>query len=229
MLISSHVPKTAGSTFRALLRRLEPGRVYFDYGTSQYELADPNDPGLVGRLARMRRSWPSWFGPGPWHRIIHGHFPATKYAHRYPGAQLVTWLRDPVERVVSHYRHLQRRPSRAHTIGWRVHTDGLSLLDFAAIDSMRNLQSRYLMGLPLDRFAFIGLQERFDEMLPGFFATVGREPVAAPIRNVSPDKSHLSRYELEPEVRSALLDLNAADVELYRLAQERAYASGWLT
>lgn len=227
-IVSVHIPKTAGSTFRAILRRLEPGRVYYDYG-SQFVIADPGTPSLLGRLERARRRLPSLLGPMPWHRVIHGHFPAARFAQRYPDSPFITWLRHPVDRVVSHYHHLRRHPSRSHTISWTMKTTGMELSDFIEISSMQNLQSRYLAGFPLDRLAFVGLQEHFDAMMPAFFETLGRDPVPFEARNVSPDKSHRSGYSIPQEVEARIRDLNRADEELWHSARDFARARGWLS
>lgn len=227
-IVSCHIPKTAGSSFRAMLHKMEPGRVYFDYGR-QYAISDPEPPTTVGRLARLKRVWPSWFGPAPWHRIIHGHFPATKYRQRFPRARNVTWLRDPVERVVSNYYHWTRKPSPAHSVGWSVKKQGLSVLEFARIPIMRNLQSTYLQGVPLTSFDFVGIQERFDELLPAFFDVVERERIQAPVRNVSPDKAPNARYDLPEEVRAEILDLNSADARLYDDGKALIEARGWIS
>ncbi len=217
MLLSVHVPKTAGSTLKAILRRVYGPNIHFDY-QDQYGFVDPMPPTLGIRLRRSVKGLRYRRKLRPTDRCIHGHFRARKYLADFPDHRLMTWLRDPVERVASHYDHWRRHPDLAHSVCRRLIRERLTLVQFAEIDMMRNLQSRYLDGLALDVFDFVGIQEQFDRMLPSLFEFLGAAPLAVRARNVSPAKAPAGRYPLDPDSRRTLKALNAEDCALYAAA-----------
>jgi hypothetical protein len=211
MIISVHIPKTAGKSFLAVLRdEFGEGRICEDWH------AGPRIEGGVSVLG----AWVEDFNKQR-RRIynyqrrrrfdcIHGHFTASTYA--FLDGPMVAWVRDPVERVVSHHAFFKRFEDQSNRLMLAVR-DGMPLLDFAAQPRMRDLQSRYL-DVPLDRFAFIGRTEHFDEDLPRAAAALGFDTRGVPRDNTNPDKKG-DRYELEPGVRARLEELNRADRELH--------------
>lgn len=226
MLISVHLPKTAGGSFREHLIGLYAPHICFDF-TDQYHFVDTTPPTPLMRLQRKLRSYK--LGRSrllDTDRCIHGHFRADKYLSRFPNARLVTWVRDPVERVVSHYQHWKRNRNMSHSISRRIIRENLSLLQFAEIEVMRNLQSRYLNGVPLDDFWFVGVQEYFEAMIPLFYAQLNLEPVTyQPITHAS-EKPVQERYVLDPESWARIDALNQQDRWLYEQALERSRSLG---
>lgn len=218
MLISVHIPKTGGVTLRALWQRTFGPNVYFDYG-SQYAFTDPVPPTPGVRARRLARQLRRWRRLRPTDRCIHGHFRAGRYEAHFPGAPVVTWLRDPVERVASHYYFWQRYPDRAHGVCRQVLRERLSLEEFAEIPAMRDLQSRYCDGWPLARFAFVGVVERFHELAPRLLLLAGAGPTPLPPpANVGTARAPGARYVLPPSTRNHLERMNANDRELYEQA-----------
>ncbi len=152
---------------------------------------------------------------------MHGHFIATKYWHRYPDAHYIAWFREPVERLASHYHYWKRNPDPQHPVCRRLIEEDLSLEAFAALPEMRDVQSRLLGEVPVDALAFVGITERYDDSLELFrrIFDPGLEP-GATRKHVNPERSG-DRYQLDPAVRSAIAELNAADMALYPRAVAR--------
>jgi hypothetical protein len=153
--------------------------------------------------------------------VVHGHFVAAKYWRVHPEARFVTWFRDPVERLASHYHYWLREPDPANATCRRLLEERLSLLAFAALPEMRDVHARFLGGVPLERFAFVGLTERFDEGMDLFrrlFCPELRYESAR--RNVNPERGG-ERYELDPAERAAIAELNRADLALHARACAR--------
>lgn len=122
---------------RRILQKVYGDGLYIDYTGRP---TDPEPPSLQARLTTFKNV----VGRRP--RLasrdcIHGHFKASKYDGRIPQATKVTWLRDPVERVVSHYNYWKRTPTSKHSVCRALHREGWSLLEFARHDSMRNLRA----------------------------------------------------------------------------------------
>jgi len=74
-----------------------------------------------------------------------------------PASHVVTFVREPVARVVSHWRWANRKHPDAE--------GPCTLLQFAARPVHQNVQSRYLQGAPLDEILCLGVTERFGESL----------------------------------------------------------------
>jgi len=212
-LVSVHIPKTAGTAFRTILDEIYGEGLLLDYG-DQYSFMDVVKPGFV---LRSRRLWKkirrgAYLQDKTNARCVHGHFRATKYRDSFPEAKFAVWLRDPVDRLVSHYYHWKRIPDYNHTLCRMVNEESLSLVDFAELEVMRNLFLRYLDGMSVSQFDFVGIQERYEEDIKGFYEMVGVAP-RGPVRRVN--ENALRPRELDGKVRKHLRRLNSLDYELY--------------
>jgi len=200
MLISIHIPKCAGTSFRHVLRHVYGDGLWLNYGT------------IFSRAQAQEHLIP------PGSKCIHGHFLADALDDFASDAQRITWLRHPVERVVSNYFHFLRSPDVRDDCCRAIYERGLSLRQFAELDWMRNGATRYLAGKSLGEFAFVGVAERFEESLDVFAKTFGwPQPLPAPVENTNPQRTSLN-YELSAEDSNFILALNTADLALYRSA-----------
>jgi hypothetical protein len=212
LIVSIHIPKTGGESFRELLESLAGGHLQRDYGDRPLAPMSRLDR---YRLARRRVE----LEPGT--TVVHGHFIATKYWRRYPNARYVAWFREPVERLASHYHYWKRHPDRSNPTCRRLIDEDLSLEAFAALPEMRDVQSRFLGQVPMSRLAFVGLTERFDESIELFRrAFYPALDVSVTQTNANPERSG-ARYDLEPGVRRAIEQLDRADMRLYAAARAR--------
>jgi len=196
MLLSVHIPKTGGVSFRNMLSGY--------YGT-----------GFVLSYWEVSDAWGRILPEAPkTATCIHGHFVAHELADRFPAARLVTWVRDPAERVASSYYHRLRDPDPRNYVTRMVHEKKLSLLEFAELPEARN-EMAWFMGRrrPAD-FAFIGITEYFTEAMGRFSQQFGVP--AQPIRRDNCNPARVStRYSLPPEVRARILALNEIDAGIY--------------
>lgn len=147
-LISVHIPKTAGTSFRFILDHIYGKRLQYIYSKEQ------------GTSEIWRDRLPVIHSES---RAIHGHFPATHtLVEHYPEAKLIAWIRDPVARIISYYnywRGVKRHGNPNHDY-FLEHN--LSLLEFARLDFMKNEMIGHLNRVSLEAFTFIGIVERFD-------------------------------------------------------------------
>jgi hypothetical protein len=212
LIVSVHVPKTGGVSFREVLDEIAGGRMVQDYGDQ------PLAPRSGWRRLRERlRRVELPAGT----RVVHGHFVAAKYWRAYPEARYVAWFRDPIERLASHYYYWLREPDLAHPLCKRMLDERMSLETFAALPEMRDVHVRFLGGVPVERFAFVGLTERFDEGMELFRRLFCPErAIAVERRNANPARGG-DGYEIPAETRRALEDANRADIALYARARER--------
>jgi len=154
LIVSIHIPKTAGSSFKQLLEETNKS---ISYSYDQLPLLQRFYNKEVKKVSVDNES-----------DILHGHFIADSVSDiRSLDLQYIVWLRNPVERVVSHYFYWQRNPNINQPICKKI-MEGLTLKEFSQIESMRNVQSFFLGQVPLKQFSFIGIQEKFQDSISKF-------------------------------------------------------------
>src|SRR5690606_33266366 len=96
-LLSLHIPKTAGTSFRNILKSV--------YGEDAVVRLDINK-NLLTRLNEELYESPAI----PNARVLHGHY-FYKNIHKRveipEEVKIITWLRDPVKRVISNFYYLE--------------------------------------------------------------------------------------------------------------------------
>jgi hypothetical protein len=211
-LISVHIPKTGGITFRKHLERVFGSkRVFLDYNHTDrpdYKPGPPK-PYLLAQLRKTKKT-----------TAIHGHLFLSTY-HRPAGVQRCMWFRDPIERLLSHYYYWLRSPDFDHPNCQRLHEDGLSVVEFAEIPELKNVFTRFLDGTPMHELDFIGLVEDYQRSLKLFYAMYAPHLNPAELtehinKNVAKDNS---RYRLGDKERKRLETLNHRDMGLYAEAK----------
>ena len=212
LIVSVHIPKTGGETFRDILEALTEGHLQRDYGDR------PLAPMTLRQRIRLATSRPHL---KPDTRAVHGHFIATKYWRRYPQASYMAWLREPVERLASHYHYWKRKPDRNNPTCRKLIEEDLSLPAFAALPEMRDVQTRFIGEVPVTDLAFVGLTERYDDSIELFRCAFYPDMAAqADRQNANPERSG-DNYDLPPTTRASIAEMNRADTELYGQATAR--------
>jgi hypothetical protein len=225
-----HSPNTAGGTVTAMLAAAYSAPAIHRAG---------NYLGWADKASRKVERWNRRGG-----QVAVGHVPYSVFqaADLPAGTQYMTFLRDPVERVLSHYYgHVDRarlshnpKPPNPELGGTRA--DSLEqALEEKRLPLLRNLATRFLCGDPdpwaelsplalsdarvnLRRFAFIGIQERFEESMERLQAMlaldVPRESYKD--RHVSTDRP--AAEDIPADQRALILEHNKLDVALYEFA-----------
>jgi hypothetical protein len=231
-IIFLHIGKTAGSSLRGILRRQvrrdqilefraplpEPGRLRREGGLAAFAAIPEAD--------RARA------------RLVMGHAPYGLHELIPRPSTYVTMLRDPVELVVSLYRYIGRTPN--HILHDELRSRGLPLEGFVTSGlslETDNSQTRALAGdmsAPFggcdeemlatarahleDRFAVVGLTDRFDESLLLMGRAFDWSRLYYVAANVAPTAE---RVPPSPETVEQIRAANSLDVELYAWATER--------
>jgi hypothetical protein len=216
MIVSIHVPKTAGKSFRLRLEALLGSRMMSDY--ADWIGLDTSEARAqrAEQAARMHAQRDEILHK---YDLIYGQFIADKYVGQFPIVAFTAFLRDPCQQAVSHYQFLSRHNEIDHPWVKRFREERPTLPEF--IEALPNFQSVYLGRVPLDEFAMIGLFEQYDRSVALFEAVFGLKlPPETERTNVNPGR--LERcYEIDPMVRRAIDIYRAGDVDLYRRACER--------
>jgi hypothetical protein len=215
MIISVHVPKTAGNSFRECLADSFGDRLLSDYG----DWAGCDLPAATARsamrTAAMRNRAPELLTN---YDVIHGHFAADKYLGLFPSAEYVAFFRHPYQQAIAHYYFLLRNPQREHPEERVLHDEQMTLLDYLEWDAFRNHQTKYLGSLSIDDFSMIGLSCEFRKSLWAFRKIFGVDLGDERFCNVNPGVA--GPYVLTRDVKRAIDKHRAADIELYRRAIE---------
>ncbi len=204
-LISLHIPKTAGTSFRKILEK--------QYGHALTRLDIRNGKLLVDEKLFWGSALPAQS------KVIHGHFmyPALRQylAEGKEKPKMITWLRDPIDRVISNYYYLAGRMAEE----LNEEEKGLnilmkmqkSLLEYAESDFARNRMSKFLEGTEPEDFFFIGLTEEFESDVKKLAGLLGWKIQELPHLNKSRDY----RQGIGSEILERIAALNEKDMLLY--------------
>jgi len=210
-LVSLHIPKTAGTSFRNILKAVygEENIVRFDIKIKTRKIDIENKPFEKDRLPENIKG-------------IHGHFHYLDLVEQVnvpPSAKWITWLREPSQRVLSNYFYLSER-LRDELDEERKGLNILakmqrSLIEFSRDEINRNRMSKFLAGIDLNQFAFIGLQETYEADLERLAGILGWNSYPNLKHNVT-----AARPMVDPEVLAEIRELNSDDYKLYAEAIE---------
>ncbi len=205
-LISLHIPKTAGTSFRHMLKEV--------YGDDQVVRFDINEKGIARLNQQIYEETKL-----PSVKVIHGHFSftdITSMAYDQQSVKMITWLRNPVSRVISNYFYLEQRlkdlldeEKNQLNILSKMQR---SLMEYARAEVNRNRQSKFLRGADMDAFDFIGIQEDFDRDIIALAGALGWSDLPPVLHH---NKTKSERHKLSSDILEEIRDLNKDDVQWY--------------
>lgn len=202
-----HIPKTAGTSFRvALEHRFEARNVWADYSPEAPEthpavldfIYGKNDP--FGLLAAMHSQSKSQC-------VLTGHVTRAKFGDLFPITRVITFVRDPLSRLVSEYKHFLR---------YLNYQD--SFAAFMEMSRNINAQTRYLAGAPLTTYGFIGLTEEYDCSLKMINSNYNFQLQNLDLNKASPEQEE--RCVISSEEALKFEELNRADIQLYDVSRQ---------
>ncbi|MDJ0518101.1 MAG: methyltransferase domain-containing protein [Trichodesmium sp. MO_231.B1] len=207
-VISIHVPKTAGTTFKKVLRQIyHPEEIFFDY---------PHRGDLRNKMLT---------NPKLGVKVIHGHFPCHKYNSKFPEFKKIIWLRDPIKRLISLYFFWKTWQilveSDAENLA-PVKESSLTFIEFAAKPEMQNIiKSKFVQEEKLIDFYFVGIQEFFSEDLHELKAMLNWPEYELETQNTNPYPEYkllLEEVLSNQEIINKISAINQEDIELYQEA-----------
>ncbi|ORE94711.1 Sulfotransferase family protein [Stappia sp. 22II-S9-Z10] len=210
LILSVHIPKTAGSRFHAALKA-RYGRAFAVYYGADDKRTHPLarrhprdfDAAMIRDLERAGV------------RILHGHFTVPRMAGAVDDpSRYWVWLREPIERTISHYHFVKKRAAISDNVFGEAIAAGEDIATFAARPRIAAFQSHYAEAFPLADYGFVGISEMFVDL-------IAREGLAdAPgASNTNRDKPFATAAE-----RRALTTALAPDIGFYSEAMARTVA-----
>ena len=220
-IISLHIYKTAGSTFLAIIDR-------------QYrkdEIIYANIVGIDNTIALLEHETAEQKKKI---KIVHGHFGFGWHRFFQNSVQYITFLRNPVERLISDYYYNKTfKGGHNHLYASRMTLEEYILCD--EIINVDNGQTRFVSGdftTPYgkcsdvmlqqaidnieDRFAFVGLTERFDETLVLCRHYLGWKNLYYEQMNVTKNKEK----KKDERIAALIAERNQIDIQLYKYAHD---------
>ena len=214
-MISVHLPKTAGTSLKhALTDYFGKERIIYDYG--DYPI---NTPVLKRNFRAAFNCFQNYFRKIEEVKCIHGHFLPIKYLFlgNRNDTKFTVWLRDPVERMASHYYFWKRlyEPLNAPPLHKRVVEEDWSLEKFCFSSELKNFYCQFLWRFPIDRFNFIGITERFEEEFEYFSNKFFQTSLTFSMENRNPENKTENGYIADSDLRKKIERFHEKDMALY--------------
>ncbi|MBD1851582.1 sulfotransferase family 2 domain-containing protein [Leptolyngbya sp. FACHB-711] len=221
VLYFSHIPKTAGMTFRTIVE-------------DQFDDREICPATLNAQVAKIPKDQLKDY------RLFRGHLGFINIPELLPGKEVVnvTILREPIARVISHYEYIRRMPGDPHyravkdmtlaefaqkltagKVGKNIQTYHVAKAMRFKLDDLTPEETLALAKESLDNFAFVGLVERFQDSLFLLSYILGWKPILNS-RKENAAKKKKSFDEIPAETLEIIRENSLLDLELYHYAQE---------
>lgn len=226
-VIFLHIPKTAGNTLNDIMKRQYEPQAVFSLRAQHTQRVD-----AFKQLPEARKRTI---------QVLAGHVRFGLHQDLPQPSTYITLLRDPVERVISHYYYVLRRPD--HYLHETVTSQNMTLQDYVSsgiCSELNNDQTKILAGIEHkiafgqcppemlamakhnihNYFTLVGFTERFDETVILLKQRLGwHMPFYKKNRNVT--KNRPLRHEIAKATLALIEHYNTLDLELYQYAHEQ--------
>ena len=221
MIISLHTPKAGGSSFKKFLEEEFNNSLITDYTDK------PINKSVKERIqdVKIKRRKLKYFYKLYYRSIgvecIHGHFLPYGYDVylNNPKVKFITWLRDPLERLASHYFYWFRsyNKNKSGNLHKKVVENNWSFEEFAFSMEMKNFYDQFLYNFPIENFDFIGITEFFEHDLKYFSEKYLNKKIDH-IPNTNINKNKTGEYYKDPVLTNELRDFHSIDYSIYNFA-----------
>ncbi len=210
-LVSIHIPKTAGRSFYSILNQVYPAGTLAHFDQKNYQ-----------GMSRHAATFAFLQDLNENVNVIHGHFMFNdvKEHIRENNLDFVTWLREPVDRVLSNYRFFIQRTRRSDADEKMLSRRNESLLEYARLEESRNRMSKFLDGAKLENAKFIGIMEYFEEDIKKLGLMLDWNEFKISHENMNMEFRESDLKSVSQETIQEIRDLNTLDLRLYETALE---------
>lgn len=216
MIISLHLPKTAGTSFKTALQEHFGERYAEDYGDNIYSL--DFDEHISNAIRDSRAILKMDYSNK---KCIHGHFLPLKYKllSEKMDLKFITWMRDLVERLLSQYYYWKSTEPDQSAIHHKNFLEENWSIEKLCLDpKYRNMYAHYLSGFPLEEFEYIGITEFYEQDLQWFAKEYLGKSLPNYHENMTP--RDLDKTNIDKGLVKAIREFHKEDFDLYRKALE---------
>ena len=194
-LISVHIPKTAGTSFAEILKEVYG---HTNIGSLHIQSVGKSNDLIITYQDKPVKETELNLNT----MVLHGHFPYRRIPQIIkPSADtpIITWLRHPVERVISAYHYAdniyRKELSETNPRLNILNTLKRNLMEYAFIKGSRNVCTQFLEGAKLEDLYFVGIVEHFEEDLAYLSQLMGWKNYQVP---------HLNRTSKRPPLAAGV-------------------------
>ncbi|MCL1074481.1 sulfotransferase family 2 domain-containing protein [Shewanella dokdonensis] len=224
-----HIPKTAGTTFTDVLKLQYFRQKKFEFSGNRvldikkFESLPESDREKIV--------------------LFYGHAPIVTGVNHADNATIITFIREPINRVKSFCQHVSEGKSSCLIDDFPPKTFNLDTFLESGYGELSNLQTQMLINhwgksessisinnMPaseaidmalynlFNRVSYFGLQEYFDESLIMFSSAMNWR---LPLYSAGNKKDSRKLIQFESRHIERIAELNAIDIEVYKIAKER--------
>lgn len=222
-IIFLHVPKTAGTTFFQIVsKQYDENKIFYIDGMNVKKSLE-HFKSLDNKTRNL-------------YSCIYGHQPFGMHKFFNEKTYYITLLRDPIERIISHYHYVLRTPT--HYLHKTVKSNKISLKEYAksGISSeLSNGQTKLISGDESNssnqeilikaiknidnHFYCVGFSDFFDETILLLKRKLGWKDVYYSKKNVAPKGS--SKRIIPQSTIDEIAEANELDIKLYDYALQK--------
>ena len=210
-LLSIHIPKTAGSSLLDLIKINYGNEACKDYKREDVFVLQKKNKNLIDDLSIKIKA-------------VHGHlyFKETLELVKKEKPKIITWFRDPINRVISNYAFFIKRlhddPSTFNEAEFiNQHRRNESILTYASHEENRNCMVQFIDGLELRDLFFFGFVETIENDIMELANLLSWQ--YCNIKKIKDNTQFKKQYiNISVAEMERLKELNSLDIKLYNKA-----------